>query len=446
MTKVKSGGAHAPNPHIAEPRPKSKAKTHPAPHQETKPQHTSRREAPSAQVAARQGMDTGVQRAQIAARLPSTARASAAASAGAAAARRGGLDAYSQPVPRTGQPRHNPDANRLVNREKLNGGELFPARLKKKAVQEGLQLFGKDGNPRGEVKGDSRFDLDFGKKRRINGEMYVLARGVEMKNGKVTEGYVRLSDKYINYNSAFNFGVRGGEPRPTLYDSNLNRLPGELHGDVKGVRLNFGQRMEVGTPGGRTENYYLVFDTRLAHGPHASAWIKESDLDLSTREKQALHRMPAVQARRPPAGADFTAYRIEGSNPDRTVTVRRGDHTSQTQFGNLKFAARRNGGVGNMEAGDYMTRDSRTVNMLHSLPGGDGGVSNNTFLADSGVTFHRWNNKQPPSVDVPLYDPYTRQVARGADGRQITMKFVYGYVDTAAGREFGWMAYENLRR
>ena len=137
---------------------------------------------------------------------------------------------------------------------------------------------------------------------------------------------------------------------------------------------------------------------------------------------------------------------MEAGNPERTDTVRSADHTSQTQFGNLKFAARRNGGVGNMEAGDYMTRDSRTVNMLHSLPGGDGGVSNNTFLADSGVTFHRWNNKQPPSVDVPLYDPYTRQVARGADGRQITMKFVYGYVDTAAGREFGWMAYENLRR
>lgn len=446
MSKVKGGVDHT--PHHVEPHPKpattpdrTPARKEPEPQART----SARRETPSAVVASRRGMDdVALRKAEIAGRLPAPTRASVT-SAAAAAGRRGGLDPYSRPVPQTGQPPHNPDPNRLVNRTKLEHGDLFPARLKQKAVREGIHLLGKDGKPRGEIKADSRFDLDFGKKRRIDGKPYVLARGVEMKNGKVTEGYVRLSTNYLNYGSAFNFGVRGGEPRPKLYDSNLNPLQSELSPDVKGVRFNFGQRMVVETPDGKTENYYLVFDTRLTSGTHASAWIKESNLSLSDKEKHVLHSMPTVSAKHPPAGADFTAYRIKGSNPDRQIIVTRGDHTARTKYGNLKFAANRNGGVGNMEAGDYMTRDTGTVNMLYSLPGGDGGMTNNTFRVDSNTTFHRWKNKNPSSVDIPLYDPLTKNVARDANGHQITMKFVYGYVDTAAGRQFGWMGYENLR-
>jgi hypothetical protein len=184
---------------------------------------------------------------------------------------------------------------------------------------------------------------------------------------------------------------------------------GEALGTViSQVSINYGQRKVIGG-----KKHVFGFSFTLAGGNAASAWIEES------RVRGDTSRMPTILHGNPGRG-DGKTYVIDGGNPAKFIDAQGRD---------LKISE---GGVGNLEANDYLVRGVGNVHLLYSVPGFKiGGLATDTFRADRGTLFVRTANVG--SITVP-----TRSVsgARGPD-----MRFVYGRV----GSHRGWIAYDALR-
>ncbi len=96
-------------------------------------------------------------------------------------------------------------------------------------------------------------------------------------------------------------------------------------------------------------------------------------------------------------------------------------------------------------AGDYLPLERanklRSANLVFSVPGFSlGGATTDHFLA--GTKFRRVEmptSSRLPSISIPLWKESSPTTRAG------TMRFLYGYVKTSAGKRFGWMAEDALK-
>ena len=207
--------------------------------------------SPADLVAARRGMDIGLQRARI-----SAAPILNSASASGRTTRRD-ISYYNQPFP-TDRPAGDPDRNRAVNpaivTKTPKGRFLYPVHVKGDA-----HFFDKDHKSRGEIKGN-KIRIDFGRQKTMVGpngrpHRYVYARGVN-EQGKPTAGYVRrsaLTNFKDDIDKAFRFPIHAG----TRMVDGMGVDRGEIGNQsvLKGVRINYGQKRDI-----NGVQHYYAFD------------------------------------------------------------------------------------------------------------------------------------------------------------------------------------------
>lgn len=453
MSGVRRTGGHA-------------APAHPTPAQNKKPagnaratQHTghagnaerpaaARRESASEQVAARRGMDAGIRRAGIEARLSASARVSSVPIIPAAQRHQTG-----NPLDRnlvTDRPAGDPDRYRAVNPalvSRQDGRYYFPA-----GVERGAHYFDKDGKTRGVVpRTNVKVDLAEANIRMIKDGDGIPHQHVHVKD----LGYVRVSalvpplkqlKAELKDGPAFKFPLRPGEQHELV--DGFGKPRGTItEGEVK---LNFGQVMYVGT-----EKYYYAFATRLdpnnrptlapgetpsTESIGASGWIKASALEV---QPYAVGAQDARKVEAQPVAGKTDAYNITGGNPLETgpdgkykfgYIDEKGDFESYKVLPELSLAKYRN-----VAAADYLRRSDGIVNLGFNAAG----VSNDTFRVDGDqrLVFHASRNKDA-RVRIELFHPKDADHA----GKKVVghMDFVYGYVETPGGNKWGWMALDAL--
>ncbi|MBA2605675.1 MAG: hypothetical protein H0U96_02260 [Acidobacteria bacterium] len=276
------------------------------------------------------------------------------------------------------------------------------------------------------------------------------------KNTK-TEKHVYVKDKgYVSVSALtqtaseiragrwFYFPIKSGEH--WLYDG-MGIARGKLAADS--VKLNYGQKKEI-----KGENYYYAFSTKIIVNRRreaigASGWIKASTLQDGNDPQYDAEFVKKMQM---PTAADdiFTDYEITGGNPQETIgTDENGKIKYKFGYANEKgaFVAYKVlpriplDGNQSIASTDYLKRADNVINLGFNVAG----VSNDTFTvsgANRPLIFHRSADKDASAV-IDLF--YPKDANR--DGEKIAGKmiFVYGYVDTAARKRWGWIPLDALK-
>lgn len=273
-----------------------------------------------------------------------------------------------------------------------------------------------------------------------------------------TEKYVYVKDKgyvraaaltqtasEIKSGRWFQFPVKTGEHQ--LYDG-TGIARGKLAADS--VKLNYGQKKEI-----KKENYYYAFSTKIIvsgggrEAIGASGWIKASAIQPGYEPQFDAEFVKKMQMPTD-AGDRFTDYEITGGNPQETIG-RDENGKIKYKFGytneNGEFVAYKvlpkipSDGNQSIAATDYLKRTDDVINLGFNVAG----VSNDTFRisgANRPLIFHRSAEKDATAV-IDLF--YAKD--KNHDGEKITGKmiFVYGYVETRAGRRWGWIPLDALK-
>lgn len=214
---------------------------------------------------------------------------------------------------------------------------------------------------------------------------------------------------------------------------------------AKEIKLNYGQQKMI-----NGESYYYAFSTKIKSGNEtigASGWVKASAIEEGNDPGYSAE---VVEKMQPPAtsGDKFTAYQITGG--DQTQPVDTGEKVS----GKFKYGYTDEGGQfvsykvlpevsveENVAATDYLKRSDNVINLGFNVAG----VSNDTFRVDSKnpLTFYRSSDKDA-TAEIDLFQPKDAK----NDGREIVgkMTFVYGYVKTPSGNQWGWIALDALKQ
>ncbi len=440
----KLGGAHA-GTHVTQTHQSNdgeKAKQNaPAQHHAATPKRPSGagRHTASENVATRRGMDVNLQKARINALLTAQAHAaqnSASVPVSLPGQRHDGSNRYDK-KPITDRTAGDPDRYRAVNPtvvSRQNGHYYFPAKVK-----PGTHYFDKEHKTLGRVMG-SDVKIDFSRVRMMRGadgkkHRYVYAQGLGYVREAALTNSLQGLKQDLKSGPAFKFELVPGEHQ--LYDG-FGKERGKL--DAASVKLNFGQEMEI-----NGEKYYYVFNTILEAGVNVSGWVKASAL------KDKPYPLSAAEVRKlqpEPARAPFdTTYDITGGDPQAVGAGGKyrfgyvGMLNGKQQFISYKVKP----GVSlaqysNVAATDYLKRSDNIVNMGYNLAG----LSNDTFRVDGDtrLVFHHNSKDKEATVKIPLYHP--KDATHAGKQPVAYMTFVYGYVDTAAGRRTGWMALDAL--
>lgn len=397
------------------------------------------RNTASDNVAAKRGVDASLQKARINASLPSSARAAtpnASIPVLPPSRRHDGSNRYDR-LPVTDRPPGDPDRYRAVNPtvvSRENGHYFFPAKVK-----PGAHYFDKDHNSRGEIPG-ADVKVDFSRTKLMRGadgkqRRYIYAQGLGyVRVGALTTSLKELKQE-LKDGPAFRFDLTPGEHQ--LYDG-FGKPRGTIGPGY--VKLNFGQETEI-----NGEKYYYAFSTKLTDGASVSGWIKASAL------KVAPYPLKPEEARKlqpePARGPFDTTYFITGGNPQAVDAGGKykfgyiGEVNGRPQFISYKVLP----GISlaqnkNIAATDYLKRTDNVVNMGYNVAG----LSNNTFRVDGDLrlAFHHNSKDKEAIVQIPLYHP--KDAEHAGEKPVAYMTFIYGYVDTPEGRQYGWMALDAL--
>jgi hypothetical protein len=273
-----------------------------------------------------------------------------------------------------------------------------------------------------------------------------------------TEKYVNVKDKgyvpavaltqtssEIKAGRWFQFPVKTGKHQ--LYDG-TGIARGKLAADS--VKLNYGQKKEI-----KKENYYYAFSTKIIvsndsrEATGASGWIKASAIQTGNEPQFDAEFVKKMQV--PTAAGDrFTDYEIIGGNPHEPIGK---DENGKIKykFGYAdekgKFVAYKVlpkiplDGNQSIASTDYLKRADNVVNLGFNVAG----VSNDTFRVSGAnrlLIFHRSADKDATAM-IDLFYPKDAN----HDGEKIVGKmiFVYGFVDTPAGKRWGWIPLDALK-
>jgi len=291
----------------------------------------------------------------------------------------------------------------------------------------------------------------------INVKVDLTQTKMSKTSGNKTEKYVYVKDKgYVPLSALahtmseikagrwFLFPVKKGEHR--LYDG-MGTPRGRLAADS--VKLNYGQKKKI-----KGENYYYAFSTKISVDGSketigASGWIKASALQAGNEPQFDAEFVRKMQI--PTAANDtFTDYEITGGNPQEIIGM---DENGKIKY---KFGyAGKNGdfvaykvlpgipldGNQSIAATDYLKRSDEVINLGFNVAG----VSNDTFRikgANRPLIFHRSAEKDASAV-IDLF--YPKDSVRSGEEIAEKMVFVYGYVDTPAGKRWGWIPLDALK-
>ncbi len=275
--------------------------------------------------------------------------------------------------------------------------------------------------------------------------------------GNKTEKYVYVKDKgyvpattlmqtssEIRAGRWFYFPIKSGEQQ--LYDG-TGIARGRIASDS--VKLNYGQVKEI-----NKETYYYAFSTKIiAAGSKekigASGWIKAAAIQTGNAPQYDAAFVEKMQM---PTGAGdtFTKYEITGGNPQETIGKDADDKTKY-KFGyageNGEFVAYKVlpkiplDGNQSVASTDYLKRADDVINLGFNVAG----VSNDTFRikgANRPLVFRRSADKDATAV-IDLF--YPKDAVHNGEEIAGKMIFVYGYVDTAAGKRWGWIPLTALK-
>lgn len=205
------------------------------------------------------------------------------------------------------------------------------------------------------------------------------------------------------------------------------------------VRLNYGQQKQI-----NGESYYYVFSSKIAlpnskDQMGASGWMKASAIEGGNDPQYSAE---VVEKMQPPAtpNATFTKYEITGGDQqeisgkdDKGNSVYKYGFMRNGEFVSYKVLPKTT--AVNVAATDYLKRSDDVVNLGFNVAG----VSNDTFRIDGAnrpLIFFRSSDKDA-TANIDLYFPKDAT----HDGEQSIGKmiFVYGYVDVAGSKRWGWI-------
>jgi len=345
-------------------------------------------------------------------------------------------------LPFTNRKKGDPDRYRAVNPnyvKKVNGNYYFVL-----SVNPDTHYFDENLSGKGVLPGTNvEVDLTQTKTAKTSNnktEKYVYVKD----KGYVPTSALTLTSGEIKAGRWFRFPIKNGEHQ--LYDG-TGIARGKLAADS--VKLNYGQVKEI-----NKETCYYAFSTKIiAAGSRetigASGWIKASAIQTGNAPQFDAGFVEKMQM---PTNADdiFTKYEITGGNPQETI--------GKDENGKIKYKfgyAGENGefvaykvlpkipldGNQSIASTDYLKRADNVINLGFNVAG----VSNDTFRikgANRPLIFYRSADKDATAV-IDLF--YPRDANR--DGEKIVGKmiFVYGYVNSPAGKRWGWIPLDALK-
>ncbi len=345
-------------------------------------------------------------------------------------------------LPFTDRRKGDPDRYRAVNPnyvKKENGNYYFVL-----SVKPDTHYFDENLRDRGVLPGTNvEVDLTRIKTAKTSGgktEKYVFVKD----KGYIPAIALTQTSGEIKDGRWFRFPIKSGEH--LLYDG-TGIARGKLAAEA--VKLNYGQVKEI-----NKETYYYAFSTKiiLDGGKEtigASGWLKASAIQAGNAPRYDAGFVKKMQMPTN-AGDTFTKYEITGGNRQEAI--------GKDENGKIKYKfgyAGANGefvaykvlpkvpldGKQSIASTDYLKRSDDVINLGFNVAG----VSNDTFRikgANRPLVFRRSADKDATAV-VDLF--YPKDAVH--DGEEIAGKmiFVYGYVDIAAGKRWGWIPLDALK-
>lgn len=350
-----------------------------------------------------------------------------------------GLSKFDQ-LPFTDRKKGDPERYRALNPKfvkKENGNYYFLLKAKSNA-----HYFDENLDDKGVIS-DQNVAVDLTNVKKAKGsdadekaEKYYYAKNL----GYIPATSLEQSFETIKGGYWLRFPLKKGEH--TLYDG--TGIPRGIITENK-VRLNYGQQKQI-----NGESYYYVFSSKIAlpnskDQTGASGWMKASAIEEGNDPQYSAETVEKMQ---PPAtpNATFTKYEITGGDQQEII--------GKDDKGNpiYKYGFLRNGEFvsykvlprttdANVAATDYLKRSDDVVNLGFNVAG----VSNDTFRingANRPLIFYRSSDKDA-TANIDLYFPKDAT----HDGEQSIGKmiFVYGYVDVAGSKRWGWIPLDALK-